>query len=666
MSSSADPPKPPKLNILALPSHTAILFGLMMTVGLGAACATLLPGSRLWWPPFVFGLTLLPLRDFLSRPDLMRRERRLTAVDDETTRALEGELTRLAGAPDGAAVSAAGRPPARILIAPPGHALESFGAFRRRYIAASRELADALCRGLRDPARRAPYRAILAHELAHFINQDVRLVWLAFAMLKALALVMALSLWFGLVGAGFVIEFGPEFLQAGFWSELARRFAAQLPGFPAPDLSPLHTLIVQQNPTLTAQLADPARGWANWQYFLLYLVGAQWPFVLVALVLLFGYWPRLLDVREMYADARAAALVGRSRLIRDAAVVYNFLAQPVMVGPPTRRERIAAWGARLAEALPRPARRLALSAELSPERLACLREPLVAFGAWRRIALGAGFAALLLDLVMQSMLGAGVVAEPGAQLPCLIAFVTFAVWLLPRVCSGADSPQRLTFGLVARLVAVFTAVKLLMPLSNALLAGGLLLFAPTALGQLLDAWAYALSGANGGPLPQLFGSEISAGQFLSLHVVRPFLYFALLLPPILAGSLWLNARLAQRILQWYPAGARVRRAFALVTAVLAAALALGVIPLLNHLVFPEIYAGWSAGGLLGLALTGMALSAAGVWLLRRAAELAGRCPNPECEHRIAGPYRLGAHCPACGAALHPWLIAPYATEEDAV
>ena len=71
----------PKLNVLALPSFTAILFGLIALVVLGAVFASMLPGSQMWWPPIVLGFTLLSLRDYLRRPRTWLRRYRLAPVD---------------------------------------------------------------------------------------------------------------------------------------------------------------------------------------------------------------------------------------------------------------------------------------------------------------------------------------------------------------------------------------------------------------------------------------------------------------------------------------------------------------------------------------------------------------------------------------------------------
>ncbi len=162
MSTPQLPRRTPRLNILALPSHTAILFGLIAVVALGPAIAALLPGSRLWWPPIVLGLTLLPLRDFLHRPDRYLDRRKLAAPSDSSAGPIRRELAGLAA--EGAAVD--------VVTTPRAQPLEAFGSFRRRYIGMSDHVAAALVWNLttktgatRDPvSRNAGPRAGALHE----------------------------------------------------------------------------------------------------------------------------------------------------------------------------------------------------------------------------------------------------------------------------------------------------------------------------------------------------------------------------------------------------------------------------------------------------------------------------------------------------------------------
>lgn len=187
--------------------------------------------------------------------------------------------------------------------------------------------------------------------------------------------------------------------------------------------------------------------------------------------------------------------------------------------------------------------------------------------------------------------------------------------------------------------------------------------APGSLGEMVDAWVYALVGASGGSLPPLLGVEMSWSQFLMLHVVRPLLYYMLLMPPILTGMLWLDASLKQRVLLWYRLDVKVKRVFGLISGTLAVVLVLVIVPVLNHLIFPEIYSGWSLPALVGMAICALALVTGAFLFLHHDRALSRWCPGSECQSRVPGDYRLGATCEKCGAALHGWLVATYQASE---
>jgi type IV secretory pathway TrbD component len=361
----------------------------------------------------------------------------------------------------------------------------------------------------------------------------------------------------------------------------------------------------------------------------------------------------------MYADVRAASLIGHSSLVAEAVDVYAMQVAMSERAAPARLTRVQALLRRLVAPLPFTRAALKLDGGMSRARRACLADPLAAFGSWQRIALAGGLAAVVLDLALRSTLAAGFVSEPAAQLPFLIAFLTFSTWLLPRVCGGNDAAQRPSLRLIAQLVALFTAVKLIPQLLDGLLMVAAAQAAPETLGRLIDAWVYALVGAEGGSLPRLLGASASWDQFLQLHVARPILFYALLMPPVLMLFLWLDVRIKRRALTWRRAGERLRRTFAWLTGTLAAVLVLAVLPLLNHLVFPEIYSAWSPielAGLVGVLAVG---GWAGLQFLRCDRKLHGRCPNLTCSAITAEPHRLAAGCPRCGAKFHEWLVAAY-------
>lgn len=663
--SSVDPlPPPRKLNILALPSYTAILFALIGFVVLGAAFSSLLPGSQVWPLPIIVGLTLLPLRDFLHRPDRHMADDDLALTDNPAAAELQHTLAELA--PTLA-------PPARVAVSVHPSEAHAFGTFRRRYVGLGRALAGRLANALRDadPDRRQQARAILAHELAHFLNRDVQLVWLAYGLLKMMVLVMAVNLVMGILLSTFIIEVGPEVLRPEFWNALTQHLAATLVGLPTPDLAPIFEWMWAQNPALIERLADPARRIENYQPFFLYLASSHTPFFLAGALLWGYYWRRLLRVREFYADARAAALVGDAEVIPRAMLMHKLAVSITRANPsaqPTAglhpAARIRAWGDHLLRVLkshlpgwPALQRQLAW-APADDERKACLADPLVAFDSERTIAVSAGLAVILLDLVQRGTLTAAFVTEPGAYVPVLAGFVVFGLWVLPRLCAGQTLHGGLWKSLV-RIVAWFTALKLLMYAADLLLGLFMMTTNPAGWGRVLDLWVYSMFGGLGPDLPPIVNVQVSWTQILEWHSVRPMAYFGLLMPPVLLLWLALDAALKRRALTWYALEGRVHRIFWAISGGLALQLGLLIIPLLNRVLFGYLYATWSPGELVGFAFALM-LGLAGFAAFRLAdRKLSKRCPC--CGQQVEADFQPGICCPVkdCGQPLHAWLVAEY-------
>jgi len=631
-----------KLNILRLPSHTSILFALIALVVLGAALASLLPGSQLCWPPIVLGMTLLPLCDFLRRPGRQISRWKMTHRQDETTAVIESELTSLGAERLPTVVSTYRR-----------LGIHAFGSLRRAYLGLGLPLAQALSSGLKEPnsRRRDRFRAILAHELGHFLNRDVWLMWLSYGLLKMMVLVMALNLWIGLNLSLFVIENGPEVLQPEFWRALSQRM---LPDVPAFDLLPVYDALYQQNPLLIERLADPTRRLENWQPFFFNLVSAHWPFAASGLVLFLIYWRRLLRVRELYADARAASLMGEAAIVLEAHTLYTTLvAFTATVSSPW--ERLRGWFLGLPERIPVLGKQLALHPSRR-KRKACLEDPIQALGSWRWIAVSVGLAVVLLDFLLRGTLTASYIYEPGPHLPFLAAFVVFAVWLLPRVCIKGKLDHDLARQVVL-IVSLFTLIKLIPHLLDAVIALLMLLGDQEAWGTAIDLWAYSMTGGFATELPRLMGAEISWPQFIEWHVVRPIAYFALLMPPTLIVFLLTDARLKQRALTWYRVGERLRHIFWGISGLLAAVLVLVIIPIYNRLLFPHIYEGWSAAVLARMAMAFAVVLVGGLLFWHCDRRMGKRCPH--CDALVPSTYHLGKKCKPCDRLLHHWLIANY-------
>jgi hypothetical protein len=654
MAPSADRPPPPRLNILALPSHTALLFGLIALVVLGAAFSSLLPGAQLWPLPILLGLTVLPLRDFLHRPDRHIREAGLTPAGNAAAIELQGELHELAPGLDPAVTVAVTDRPAE------AHA---FGTFRRRYVGMSRALAGRLANALRGPGleRQTLARAVLAHELAHFLNGDVWLVWLAYGLLKMMVLVMLVNLEISILLSGLIIEVGPEVSRPEFWTTLNRYLAELLPGLPTPDLTQIFEGLRSQNPALFERLADPARQIENYRPFFVYLASSHTPFFLSGAVLLGYYWRRLLRVREFYADARAAALIGDPIAVPKAITFHKVAATLTTAGPrlhPGSGATLAGLRRALAARLPRwPG--LEQQVALAPpdeKREECLRDPLVAFGSATTIAVSASLAVLLLDLILRGTLTAARITEPGAHLPMLTGFVVFALWCLPRVCAGQTVRRHLARSILTA-VGVFTGIKLLMHLLDFGLGLAMMARDPAAWGHTLDLWAYSMIGGLASDLPPIVGVEVTWPQIIEWHTVRPMVYFGLLMPPTLVAWLAADAALKHRVLTWYALEARVRRVFWAISGLLALLLACLAIPCLNRLVFPYIYTDWSVVELIAAGVTLLLAFAGGTlfWFYDR--KLARRCPR--CGMQVTESFAAGQYCGSCGGPLHDWLVVSY-------
>lgn len=660
MAPSHTPPSPYKLNILALPSHTALLFGLIALVVLGAAFSSLLPGSQLWPLPVVLGLTLLPLRDFLHRPDRHMADSGLAVEPNAAAAELQRTLIELAPQLT---------PPVQVAVSKQPVEAHAFGTFRRRYLGLGRGMAGRFANLLRgaNPAYCNDARTILAHELAHFINRDVQLVWLAYGLLKMMVIVMVVNLLLSLLAVTFILEVGPEVLRVEFWSALSDYLAGALPGLPRLDLTPVFAAMQAKNPALIAQLADPARRIENWQPFLVYLASCHTPFFLSGVFLWAFYWQRLLRVREFYADARAAALMGDAEFIPRALLRGKLIAglQPLSPKPPdplARGPRPLLHAARRALERLRP-QALAFQqqnrqAPTNQAREECLHDPLVAFGSERSIAVSVGLAVILLDGVQRGTLTALHITEPGAFVPMLAAFLAFGLWTLPRVCAGRTSRRDLWRSLV-RILAWFTALKLVMYVADLLLGLVMMVSNPASWGRVLDTWVYGMVGAMGPDLPSIVGSQVSWAQVLEWHTLRPLAFFGLLMPPVLFGWLAADAALKRRALTWYGLAERVRGMFWAISGGLAALLALLALPLLNRVLFGYIYTSWSALELVGVILALLLVAAGATAFVRADRRYGRRCPR--CGRQVADEFQPGNVCPAadCGQPLHEWLIAPY-------
>ncbi len=465
-------------------------------------------------------------------------------------------------------------------------------------------------------------------------------------------LVMLANLWISFGLSLFIIDVSPEVLQPAFWDQMEQFWAGLLPGLPAPDLDWVLPWLEQQNPAVFARLADPGQNPSIWTAFFLFHVSAYLPFIVSGIVLFGLFWRRLLRVRELYADARAASLVSSAKAVRDGLMLYTTWT----LSPTASNSRRFS--------INRSPIRSIYQARVAPHfanhpdhkaRQDCLAAPHKMYGSWRSMAISAGLAVVMLELILRGALTAGLIYQPGAHLAFAAGFVVFSLWLLPQWCLGNRRDaglQRAVLGLVL----LYTAIKLAPYLLD--LAAALLVQATNAegWGAAIDLWVYALAGVTGDNLPRLMGIEVTWAQFILWHILTPLAYFAVVLPAALLGFLALDGALKRRILTWYGLGSRVRRVWLVETLVLLMGLLLLIVPLTSRIFFPWVYDTLTPMALAGMG-GGLAVLAVGatvyLWASRR---WAGRCG---CGATLAGDFDLGATCPGCGVRLHEWLIACY-------
>jgi hypothetical protein len=631
--------KPPKLNIFALPSQTSLLF-LVIVVVLGIP--VLLSGSKssfLLLPVLPVGVALLTLWEFLRQPDVQRRRWRMEdfPAEHDWLRDWIGHLAQEVGL----------RQPPQLLVAHGAlGAPFAFGTWRRHFLAFPAWLVPEMAAAARrshsdDPAA---VEAVLRHELAHFVNQDVWLASFSRSLLKMTVIFMAAN-WFAM-------------LWLPFTYELLRQAMADWSGLlPAPllDLLPADMRqFVSQPPPLTA---------ADVLVMETMIAVALWPLIVGALLLWRTTWNALLQVREQAADARVASWLRSAAPAGRAMHWFNGVQATAFVEEqnPSVWERLRS-GLRSVSGIHRVAPPLSWPGAAvagrwwSPQPPAAARHitlarPEQVYGSAAAIGRRAGLAVLLLYGLLASIFapaGQGINSEIAVGL----GFVLLALGLTPMALVDGHN-RRLLLRQVGRAVAIYALLFGVVVMTMLGLAALVLAWMPRS----LDLTLYAI--AMVAPRGDLSVVVDDPRAWLLQAVLGALLTFGLGLPLLIWLAVLVDLSLKRWALTWYAAPLVQRRPklFLLgVTAIGLLVLWWGAVPLLNLVAFPTIFQPdgpfWLRLGLAAL-LTVLAL---GIGLFMHA-RYARRCPG--CAGQAAGPYTLGKRCCECGRQLNPWLVAGY-------
>ena len=632
-------PGHPTLNILALPSYTTILFVLMTAVILGVGFASLLPGSQLGWYIILLPLVLLPLREFLSWPD-REKQRHIFRSPTDTEQIIQQVINELSRESNT-------RPP-QVVINADASGLYTFGTFRRRFLSISSLYAEALADELRDEdeAIRQPATALLAHELAHFVNNDMWQSALSRSLLKWTLISAAVSLWFAITAVSILVRVGPEITQHAFWSQVT-----QLMPFPALDLHWIPDTLQAQNPVVFDRLAHADS--SDWIYAILYLANVFLPLALAVPVLYIFFWRQLMRTREYYADARAALAVKSTYWIRQAMILNRSLTGIVPVTSSSLQNIFQkTWHQLQHRMLQIP---LLSYHTTDQDRIVSLQKPLRVYGKPWQIALWTGIAIVLLEFMLRSSLTMIYIVQPGPHLSLLTATIVFSIWLLPHICQGRNLKQ-LT-GMTFQMVLIFMLVKLSINFIDLMLVG-----VATKSGQLgtmapaVDIYLRSMLGFAGAKTGPIFGAEFDWPQMISWHILRPIAYYLFFGIPVLTTVLVALAAIQKLTLRLYTRKANVKKIWWMLLMAGVLFVSFVLIPLGNLLFFSMFYElSWS---LLFRAVLVFLITLAmiiGLFILLR--REGGTCPH--CQHTIDSTFFLGQTCPVCDHVLHRWLIAPF-------
>jgi hypothetical protein len=619
----SDEPKP-KLNLFALPNQTTLFFVLIVGVILLAVTASLFGSPVCGWP-IVIGMLVLPLRDFLRKPGRQIERYTLTRAEAGLTR-LRFEIERLSQ-------QAGLRCFPRLLTTKRHLGLFAFGSFRRCYLAADYELARKIEDLLHSPneGKRQRARVLFLHELHHFTSGDVWMMNYAHSLLKSAVAFMSWSLVFlvGMIILAFV--YGPQAMQPDFLDSLGLDATMRaVLGITLPSSQEMAAML-EKSRTIDFGLAS------------LYVANAHLPFIISGIVLFVFFWRRLVQVRELYADAGAARSLQDSAPVRDALVWYGAwrTIQRAKVLPGSVLDRFKAWINRL----------LPFHPSLKSRR-DCLDEPICAYGSVGWVGLTVGLLVLLLDLILVGPFTLYHLSSMPVHFATIASFVTIAVWLLPTVAQGCETGRQIASRAIGA-VLLATGIRSGWLLLNVGFVVILLIASPEMLRQILNEMVITGAGVvgQGVPFPLDEPPDVLVAQIIGGALALTALIFV-----ALSLFLSLAVYLKRLAFTWYGLSHTGKRLIMVCWGIIAT---LGIV-LVGLVLTPGtalILGDVSIGSMVMMALSAL-VGGIGIWWFARTHRCYGRrCPV--CGGEVPDWFTLGRRCPHCEAVLHPWLLADY-------
>lgn len=638
MTSAPEPPPGRQPNIFALPSQTSLIFCLMVAVLVGAIfLGSLAPGPVCLWPVGL-GMIFIPFRSFLARSGSEITRRGLVPAG-ESLAPLQNYIHTIA--------VQIGLSRSPLLLVRDGKLPGSpytFGTPKHWYIAASREDAAVWQNQLACADSQPAAQARILHELYHFKTGDYWKMGYTRELLRLTFLFTGWAILFFL-GWGILLVLAYQgFFELNF-PELFERAGAFTPA--------QIQLLLQFLPASEDMeaLRLKASG-VNFGLVLNYLVASLFPFVLAGLFLRLFLYPKLWQVRELYADA------GVSHNQKELLPFFSALSGidlPILKHYPTVLSKIIADIHCSKDTLLGKRKTLYQYHTSWQNRLVCLCEPERVYGNWWGTALLAGGVALVFDIILVSPLTLMAVGDWPMHFPFLAVLVLVSVgYLIPTVALGRNGLALLARTLL-KMTSVIVGIRLAWLLFTLGVLFSLLFLAPEFLAEIL-AGAFAAVARYAGQSTGLGDLDIQAFvvQAAVLNLTQVVIIFLVLLAAF-ASMIFLLSRL----FRWYrlpEAGRRLLWAAYGVVGLPALFFGLVILPSLTTALFrPEDFLrpqSWI------YPLLSLLISACGLALFlildRKYADV---CPH--CGERVHEAYQVGKCCSACQKELFEWLSVEY-------
>ncbi len=411
-----------RIDLFALPSQTAILFWLIAAALLGAILIGLTGGHIIPLWPLALILLLLPLREFIIRPERETRKFGLDPLPDGQ------EFKELRASIDALAKKIELKHVPQILIGADCDEIYEMGSFRRWYIVFRASKAKNLQELLANPRKAKLAEVQILHELFHFKNGDYwQLGYLAELFKVSFNLMIWVLIFLG--GWGFLLVL----VKDAFFQFSITDLIQHMPVDVRPTMEQILPSMFPSAAEMEA-LRVKAEG-INFMWVLNFISNISLPYIVVAGILWRFYRPLLWRVREFYADAGVIAVQKSVKpfveFIRRANQV-PLQAAPVIATPSlkeitqkiTNRFGIFLTGVFWAD---------------FSKRFEALKAPESIFYTWKQIAWFLGFLALSLEVFLATPISLPVVGKNPMTFTTLVVTAALVYFLLPQLMMGKSA-----------------------------------------------------------------------------------------------------------------------------------------------------------------------------------------------------------------------------------